>query len=69
MPSYSITVTLGTGDKGKEWDRLVRFHARKNRKSVGAFVRECVYQRIERENKIAPAPAAPTTETAQAPGV
>lgn len=49
MPNHTLTITLGAGDKGKQWDQLVRYHAKKNRMSMGAFIRLCIYDRVKAE--------------------
>lgn len=73
MANYTITVTLGTGEKGMQWDKAVRFHARKRKQSIGAFVRSAIHEKITRETggKTEPtqAAAAPVEQPAPAAGV
>jgi hypothetical protein len=47
--NFTITITLGAGEKGKQWNDLVRHYAKKNRLSIGAYVRSCIYDRIKKE--------------------
>lgn len=49
MSNYTLTVTLGAGEKGKQWRDLVEFHAKKNRLSLGAFIRQAIYDKVKAE--------------------
>ncbi len=51
MLNYSVSISLGTGDKGKEWDRIIRQQSKRARMSVGAYIRLCVYEKIKREQE------------------
>lgn len=47
--NFSVTITLGSGDKGKQWNDAIRKAATKNRMSVGAFVRMCIRMYLMKE--------------------
>lgn len=75
MLNWSISISLGTGDKGREWDRIIRQQAKKNRLSIGAYVRLACYEKIKREQEAAgkPVTEAPANgeahpSVAEAPG-
>lgn len=68
MAQYGISVTLGAGDKGKQWDSLVRQQAKKKRMSIGAYIRHCIFQTVQRETgQTVDKPAAAQPAAAPAP--
>ena len=49
MANYTMTITLGSGEKGKQWDALIRQTARKHKLSVAALVRAFIFNGIKKE--------------------
>lgn len=62
MSNWTITVTLGAGEKGKQWRELLDYHSKKNRMSAGAYIRAALYDKVKAEmpKNQAPEVAKPT---------
>lgn len=50
MLNWSMSITLGSGDRGREWDRVIRQQAKKKRMSIGQYIRFCIYSQVQRDS-------------------
>lgn len=66
MASHSITISLGSGEKGEKWKSIIMAAAKRSRMSAGQFIRNCIrIQVAKQEQPETDAPGKEQTEAAQ----